>query len=363
MVNTFEEHSLGRDIAAYTVDLDKNKAKEILGKKGLRTKDKATKMLFAALEISFKDWLESLSEKERPGLMVGTAFGSIESVGNFITVGERNGPGAVNPRLFANTVINSAAGNANIRYGLKNHSGAMSTGFNSGLDALIWSSDYIRNGYLPSMFSAGLEELSVYTLYGMDREGCLSENGRCLPFSEAADGIVAGEGCGVLLLESRENARARDARIIAEIAGYANGFDPAGWNGGGEVFSQVLRHALADAEITADEIDFIVSDANGAVSGDAKKAASLSRVFSTSPPVTSYRSSFGDAYGASGALDMCGLLADMEMNRVSPALHQNTATDAVDVVTNRARSLESTYALVCGLSPEGHCSAVVVKKQ
>ncbi|ERP32184.1 beta-ketoacyl synthase N-terminal-like domain-containing protein [Chitinivibrio alkaliphilus] len=361
MVNTFEEHAFGSDTPACKVPFDTTVAKKILGRKGLRTKDRATQLLFAAMEEPFQDDLAQTEEDDRPGLMVGTAFGSIESVGNFITVGERTGPGSVNPRLFANTVINSATGNANIRYGLKNHSGVMSTGFNSGLDALIWSCNYIHNEYLSAVFAVGLEELSIYTLFGMDREGCLSKSGTASPMSTSADGLVPGEGCGILLLEEAGRASQRGAAVLGEIVGYCAAFEPQGWGGSGESMVYAMEEALRMAGLTAKDIDFVVSDANGVAHGDAAKMDTLARVFTDTTPVTSYRGQLGESYGAAGALDVCGIIADMQQKRVSP-VHHETPHSGCNVVTQEL-ALESSYAMAVSYSVEGHCSAVIVKKR
>ncbi|MGM0443732.1 MAG: beta-ketoacyl synthase N-terminal-like domain-containing protein [Fibrobacterota bacterium] len=365
-VNSFEEHDFGRDVPAYAVDFDKKKAKELLGRKGLRTKDKATKMLFAAMEGPFKEWLEELPEAERPGLMVGTAYGSVESVGNFITVGERTGPGSVNPRLFSNTVINSATGNANIRYGLKNHSGVMTTGTNSGLDALIWSCDYIRSGYLKSVFAAGLEELSIFMLYGMDRDGSLSAGGAVKPLSTDSDGTLPGEGCAIACVEDAVAAQERGAPVYGTIAGYAAGFDPNGgtwaFNPAGTVAQSVITDALAEAGCTAGEVDFVVCDANGDPVGDEARAGVIASVFGAETPVTSYRGIFGESMGAGGMLDVAAVCADLRAGRVSAAGFGLNPRKNINLVRDTALQQESSRALIFSMSVDGHCSAVVIEK-
>lgn len=341
--------------------------KEILGKKGLRTLDKATKILMSAIETGFKDYLETLSEEEKPGLMVGTAFGSIESIGNFITDSIRFGVSAVNPGLFGNTVINSPAGNANIRYGLKNLSGTMATGFTSGLEGLIYTCDHILQGYLSSILYAGLDEASSYQFAGAISEKCLSPDEKIRPFSQSPQGYILGEGVGMMLVESRKHAEKSGNKIIAEISGYANGFDPNGakfgYNPEGDVMEYVVREALHKAKITANDIAFVSASANG-TGGDIAEAKVISRVFGDKTPVACYKQKFGEAWGASGALSVAAAIADLQKKKVSPIFTDGySKIDGINLVRKQELAIDKDYALVLSFAPDGNCAAVVIKKQ
>jgi len=358
----YEMQKTPRDTAVYFADFD---AKEILGKKGLRTMDKATKMLNIAIQIGFAEYIDSLSDEERPGLAIGTGFGSMESIGNFTAVSLESGVGSVNPNLFGNTVINSPTGNANIRFNLKNLSATMTTGFNSGLATLVYSADYIKRGYLNNILCGAVEEASVYSILAMEREGCLSKSNISTPFGKKSDGFVIGEGCAIALLETEECAKARDAKIIAEISGYAQTFDPNNGElgfGDGETAAETIRMALADAQITADKIDFVVSDANGNRSGDLMRVKAISAVFGDKTPVTSYRTVLGESFGAAGMLDVVAAIADLESNRISPILGEFEKIEGVNLVIGSPKEKKSTYVLITSFSVDGNCTAVVIKK-
>ncbi len=362
MVSEYEMQTLPQETAVFQVDFE---PKEILGRKGLRTMDKAAKMLISTIHVGFADYLEGLSDEDKPGLITGTGFGSIESIGNFYSVSVESGVGSVNPKLFGNTVINSPTGQANIRFGLKNLSATMTTGFNSGLAALVYSADYIKNGYLPNVFCSAVEEASAYSIIAMEREGCLSASNSIKPFGTDSDGLVIGEGCAVLLMESEEHARARGAEIKAEISGYAQGFDPnngeLGFNSDADVASEIIRMALTDAGIEADDVDFVVSDANGIPVGDAMRTKAINSVFGSDTPVTSYRAVLGESYGAAGMLDVAAAIADMEEKRVSPVIGDYTAAEGINLIKGSALEINSTYAVVTSFSVDGNCSAVVIK--
>ncbi|MCL2845461.1 MAG: hypothetical protein FWE23_08440 [Chitinivibrionia bacterium] len=340
--------------------------KEILGKKGLRTLDKATKILMAGIETGFKEYLESLSDEERPGLMVGTAFGSVESIGNFITDSIRYGVDAVNPGLFGNTVMNSPAGNANIRYNIKNLSGTLSTGLSSGLEGLIYTCDHIAQGYLPSILYAGLEEASVYMFGAAIADGHLSADSRIRPFSQTPQGYILGEGVGMFLVEDPKYADKNGRKPIATIEGYSSGFDPNGGKYGtnidGDVMEYVVREALRKAKISAEDIAFVASSANS-LSSDLAHARVITRVFGEEMPVACYKQKFGEAWGASGALSVAAAIADLQKKKVSPIFTDGySKVEGINLIRKQEHPIEKDYAVVLSCSPDGNCAAMVIKK-
>jgi 3-oxoacyl-(acyl-carrier-protein) synthase len=362
-VQTWEFHSFEQPVPCMRINgFD---PVTILGKKGLRNMDDATKVLLSAAELGFKTLMEECTDENRPGLCVGTSFGSLQSIGDFLSDSIVNGVNAVNPQSFANTVINAPTGNANIRYVARNLSSTISTGFNAGLDAIIYSFDQLQLGYLDRIIAGGNEEISYYSLLGCMRSGILSATGKIRPFAADADGIVLGEGCALFLLESIESARSRNASIAIEIAGCANGFDPApgcGEPSDGSVYAQVVRNACAQADIAPEQIGFIASGASGNPVADRLESAGIASVFGTSTPVTAYKFFTGECYGASGALSLLCALSDLNNSRVSGIPGgQYAAAGAVSPVFGQ-KSINSEYALVSSYSCDGNCSAVIIKK-
>ncbi len=362
-VQTFEFHSFDKPVPCYRLTgID---PVTILGKKGLRNKDDATKLLLCAAELGFKTLMEECPEDARPGLCVGTAFGSVQSIGDFLSDSIVNGVNAVNPQAFANTVINSPTGNANIRYLARNLSSTISTGFNSGLDALIYSFDMLQQGYLDQIIAGGLEEISYYALLGCMRSGILSPSGTVRPFAIDSDGTVMGEGCALFLLESSESAQKRGAAVYAEISGCANGFDPAPGRqeySDGSVFRQIVLHACEQAEIDPSSIDCIASGGSGNKVGDRLEAAGIAAVFGPDTPITAYKKFTGECYGASGALNLLCALADMKNNRISglPGNPYQTIKPVSPVFGNVQKTIN--HVLVTSFSCDGNCSAVILKK-
>lgn len=359
-VKDFEFHTLDREVICFA--LRNFVAEEVLGKKGLRNKDNATKMLLGALELGFKDVMERMSEVDRAGICIGTAFGSIQSIGDFLSDSIVNGVNNVNPQAFANTVINSPTGNANIRFTARNLSATIATGFNAGLDSIIYACDLIRRGYYDRIVAGGLEEISYYSLIGLERTGILSFSGNPKPFAVDADGCVPGEGCALFMLETEESANARGAKIIAEILGTANGFDSNALDGtsDGSVGRATIEAACADGSVTTNAIDLVASGASGNKIADTLESAAIMGAFGGDVPVTAYKSFTGECYGASGALNLACTIADMKQGRISGRSGNYATVDKCPLVFESMQKT-SNHAMVISMSCEGNCSALVIK--
>jgi 3-oxoacyl-(acyl-carrier-protein) synthase len=353
-----EFHSLDTETPCYRIT--DYEPKEVLGKKGLRLKDWSTKLLLGAVELGFKDFLEACSDEEKPGMCIGTAFGSVGSIGDFLSDSIVNGVDKVNPQAFANTVINAPTGNANIRYGIKTLSTTVATGFNASLDAFIYGCDFLKNGYLERILVGGLEEISYYEIMGMHRAGVLSSHGRARPFAHDGDGLVAGEGSAVFLLETEEAARKRGATILAEVGGYCSCFDPDPSSGEGA--RHAIAQALDNAGIGMNGVSFISADANGSPAGDTMEASVLAKM-APGKPVAAYKAKIGECYGASGALSIACALVDMRNGRIAGTGQKYAVHEDIALVSETLEGRDDDVVLVNNFSCEGNRGAIVLRKR
>jgi len=359
-VQDFEFHKFDSPVACFKVkDVD---PVEILGKKGLRTKDWSTKLLLSALEIGLKDLLDGAEEKSRPGICVGTAFGSVDSIGNFLSESIVSGVNNVNPQAFANTVINACTSYANVRFVARALSCTVATGFNASLDAMIYAHDHLQRGYLDWIVAGGLEEVSYYSLLGMQRTGVLSSRGESRPFCTGSDGFVAGEGCALFVLETEEHARARGATPIAEIVGACSAFDPSDSGAAsGESARYAFEEACRVAQITPDRLGFVAASANGVPALDEMEARLLTSLC-PSVPVTAYKRYLGECYGAAAALSTACALSDMENRRVTGVGAGCHARGKFNLVTTSLQGHNSEFAAVNAFSCDGNCGSIIFKR-
>ncbi|MBD3344575.1 MAG: hypothetical protein GF401_05895 [Chitinivibrionales bacterium] len=361
-LKSFEFHEFDTGIPCYRIaGLD---PVEILGKKGMRTKDFATKLFLSTAEGPFRDVFENASEDERTGLCIGTGFGSVQSIGDFLSDSIVNGVNNVNPQAFANTVINSPTSNANIRYAVKTMSTTISTGFNASLDSLIYASNYIKQGYHDSILAGGFEELSYYQLLGLLRSGVLSKSGTMRPLSPDADGYIMGEGAALFCIETESRAKARGATIFAEIVGTASAFDPRQTkvrkNSGNSGAVYVIKRACEKAGIAPTDIDCIAANANADPRGDAVEASAIAELC-PQVPVTAYKRKTGECYGASSALNAaCGLI-DMQAKKISGIGDEYPVRNDINVVKEDIQDTDTEFLLINAFSCEGNCSSIILK--
>jgi 3-oxoacyl-(acyl-carrier-protein) synthase len=358
----FEFHSLDSAISCITVNGFDPVA--VLGKKGLRLKDHATKLILGAFELGLKEVMEGADDSNRPGICIGTAFGSVQSIGDFLSDSIVNGVNIVNPQAFANTVINSPTGNTNIKHTARNLSSTISTGFNSGIDALIYAFNYMQRGYIEAIVAGGLEELSYYSMLGLQRTGLISASGKGMPFSNEADGVVPGEGCALFLFDTEESMKTNNRMPVAEIVGTASGFDPSLAQNGqsdGEVAAYVLSEVCNDAGISTNDVGFIASSASGNRLTDSVEASAIRKVFDTNVPVTAYKAFTGECYGASGALNLACALTDLNNGQISGIGDAYSCFNSIPLVLSPIKK-DSRFCIVNSVSCDGNCSAVLIKK-
>jgi 3-oxoacyl-[acyl-carrier-protein] synthase II len=306
-------------------------SRSYLGKGNLRPLDRTGRLAAsaAALALEASGWSAELLSEHEVGLVLGTMFGSMRTISEFDRRAQVDGPKYAKPMHFANTVINAAAGQTAIWHGLTGINATVSGGTVSGLQAIGYAADLIRQGRATTLLAGGAEELCFETLYGFYRAGLL---GGCdaiprpVPLDSCRNGFALGEAAVLLMLEEAEAARSRGARVLAEVSGCGVGYDlsrGADPQQDAEATSSALTGALADGGAAADSIDALVLSANGSVSGDRVEAAGVEQVWnggSAKLPVTAPKSMLGESLGASGALQTVVLIEAMRSGLL-PGIH------------------------------------------
>lgn len=342
-----------------------------LGKKGLRELDRSTRLVCSASKLALDDagLVIDGGNSDQVGVSIGATFGSLHSISQFDRVGLTEGPRYVNPSHFPNTVINSPASQISIRFRIKGFNTTISTGFCSGMDSLIYASDFIRLGRVEAVLAGGVEELCEETFQGFHLLGCLSGSDGskqiCCPFDKRRNGVVLSEGAAVIVLEDLATARKRGADILAVVLGYGTAFDlPAQKSTG---LGRAITAALIDADCSADEVDYISSCANSSVALDRLESRVIREIFggrSRAIPVSSIKSMIGESFSASGSMSLSSAVGVLKNGFIPPTvnyLEKDTECN-LDCVPNEARRENVKTALVTTSDPYGQNSAVVLGK-
>jgi 3-oxoacyl-[acyl-carrier-protein] synthase II len=347
-----------------------------LGKKGLRTLDRSTRLISSAAKLAIDDANLQITDDNTNsiGVSVGTTFGSLHSISQFDREGLIEGPKYVNPSHFPNTVINSPASQVSIRFKIKGFNTTISTGFCASLDAVSYAADFIRLDRADVVLAGGVEELCEETFFGFYKLGCLSgadgSEPICCPFDARRNGIILAEGAAFLVLEEEEHALKRGANIFARVAGGGNAFDPSAdrnFNHAGKGLVNVITSALQDANLGPEDIDYISSGANSTKGLDRMETNVIKKVFgkrTINIPISSIKSMVGESFSASGALSLAASVGTLVKGIVPPTMnYRGKDPDCdLDYVPNEARSHKVNNVLVISSDPYGQNAAIVLGK-
>ncbi len=254
---------------------------------------------------------DALLQDGRTAVVVGSTAGSGATEYAYIEHLVRTGsPRGIRSTAYFQVMSHTCAANVALYLGITGEILATNAACASSNQAIGIAAQRIRHGYCDRAIAGGAEELhllSAMIFNGVnaashsynDRPGATPR-----PFDAARDGIVVGEGAGMLVLEAREEALARGAPILAEVLGHANRCDarhivspePAG-------MIRTVRAALRDAGLSPDEVDYVNAHATGTREGDASEAEALFTVFGNRVPVSSSKGHLGHTLGACGAIE------------------------------------------------------------
>ncbi|MFA5725993.1 MAG: beta-ketoacyl-[acyl-carrier-protein] synthase family protein [Candidatus Omnitrophota bacterium] len=305
----------------------------ILGPKGLRTLDRSIKLVASSAKLALDDsGLEITEANSRDtGIAIGTTFGSLSSICDFDKEALTEGVRYVNPALFPNTVINSPASQASIKFNIKGFNITVSSGFSASLDALNYALDALRNDRAKIALCGGVEEFCIQEFLGFYKAGCLTDT----------RGIVLGEGAGILILEELNAALARKAKIYAELLGFGSAIQD---------LKKSMQLSLEEALLTPEKIDYISSAANSAEEFGVSEAKAIEELFGEKAktiPVSSIKPLVGELFSASGSLQVAAAISALEKQAVPPILlNQAKASKIENILINAAGKTGSNSSLI-----------------
>lgn len=371
-VTLFDTSNLKTHTAGEIKDFD---AVKYLGEKGLRLLDRTTKIANVAAKFALEDANLKIDESntDRVGVVLGTTLGSVWSISEFDKTALREGPRAVNPALFPNTVINSPASQISIRFVIMGFNTTIATGFTASLDALRYAYDFIQLNRADAVVVGGVEELCIQTYLGFYKLKFLAASKNSdlelsCPFDKRRNGIVFGEGAAMVVIEDLESAQKRGARIYAEILSFGSYFDPFRinkYNRLGPGIRAAMRFALENAKFSPRNIDYICANANSTKEADLIEAEAIVDVFGQDAkkiPVSSIKSMVGESFSACGALSLAASVGAIQNRFIPPTInYQEPDTECdLDVVPNKARKKELNNVLINTFGPSGTNTCVVI---
>lgn len=285
----------------------------------------------------------------RGGVILGTAAGGIQTWEDSYRAVFADGKNRVSPLVVPRLMHNAPASHLSIRHGLTGPVLAVSSACASANHAMGLALQQIRAGVADVMLTGGAEAMLCFGgVKAWEGLRVLAPDA-CRPFSLGRKGMVIGDGAGVLVFEAEDHARARGARILAEVAGFGMTADAGDIVApSAEGAARAMRAALADAGMATDEVSYINAHGTGTLANDRAEAAAIRAVFAgMPPPVSSTKAMHGHAIGATGALEAIACVLALSESVLPPTIgFQDPDPDcALDVVPMVARETAVAAAL------------------
>lgn len=353
------------DASAHTVQfagtVEGFEATDYLPKKDLKKMDRFIHYGMAAGIQAIRDSGFEVTEEnaERFGVSIGSGIGGLGEIERNHTLIEEKGPRKVSPFFVPASIINMISGNLSIMFGLQGPNVATVTACSTGTHNIGDSARMIAWGDADIMVAGGAESACTPTgMAGFASARALSKRNDApelasRPFDVDRDGFVLGDGAGVVVLEEYEHAKARGAKIYAELVGYGMSGDAYHMTqprAGGEGATRCMRNALRDAGLNADAIDYVNSHGTSTPLGDAAETRALKAAFGDhayKTAVNSTKSMTGHLLGAAGGIEavFSALAVDRQVSPPTINLDNPDPECDLDYVANTAREMKIEAAM------------------
>jgi len=338
----------------------------------LRRMDRISRMVAASVRLAIQDAGLQMEEEdpERVGIMIGTGLGSSKTVDLFFRDLVRSGPHEVAPLLFQTSVPNAICSHASIEFGIKGINTTFSHKEVSAESAIVHAFNALRRGKAEVIFAGGGDEISepLYNVYAT--LGTLSPQRSpypegMRPFDRTRNGLVLGEGGGVLVMETLDHARGRGALPYAEVVGYGmvGGTDGVwSYDADGSSMAQAISLAVGDCP----RVDYICAAANSTHPLDRAETRAIRRALGKKAEeisISAVKSMIGE-FDASGGIRGCATVLAVKQGIVPPTINCREAdpTCDLDYTTHGATKKEIGFALLDGFANGGAHICILFKK-
>jgi 3-oxoacyl-[acyl-carrier-protein] synthase II len=343
-------------------------------RKALRTMGRVALLAVRATELALADAGladDPLVRSEACGVAYGSTIGSPPDAVDFALLLEHRNTRGINATKYLRMMSHTAAINIGVFFGVAGRIVPTSSACTSGSQGIGYGFEAIRYGRQKVMLCGGSEELSPTQAIVFDTVGEASRANNTpgatpRPFDRARDGLVIGEGAATLVLEELQHARARGARIYAEVAGFGTNCD-------GEHVTQprvasmsaVMRQALADAALAPEAIGYVNAHGTATAIGDVAESQATHAVFGARLPVSSLKGHLGHTLGACGALETWITIEMMRARRFAPTLNLTEVDPEcapLDYIAGSARPLDCEYVMNNNFAFGGVNTSLVLRR-
>jgi 3-oxoacyl-[acyl-carrier-protein] synthase II len=373
-ISSFDPEGFGSQIAAEITGFN---PEDYMERVEANRMDRFTQIAVASSGMAIEDAGLDLDKEDltRVGVVVGSGIGGIGTFETQHTRLVKKGPSRVSPFFVPMMIIDMAPGLISIRYGLKGPNFGVVSACASGAHALGLVLRMLQRGEADVMLAGGAEAgVTPMTVAGFSSMKALSTRNddplrASRPFDKDRDGFVLGEGGAMMVLETLEHAREREARIYAEIVGYGATADAHHMTApapNGEGAARSMSIALADAGLAPEDVSYVNAHGTSTPHNDRLETVAIKTVFGDHAykmPVISTKSMIGHLLGAAGAAELATCVLSVRDGKIHPTVnHENPDPDCdLDYVPGQARELDVRAVLSNSFGFGGHNASLIVK--
>ncbi|MFS8782621.1 beta-ketoacyl-ACP synthase II [Synechococcus sp. R6-6] len=352
---------------------------DYLDRKDVKRTDRFVHLAMAATRQALEDadFRITALNAEQVGVILGTGIGGIRVLEEQQTIYLQKGPDRCSPFMVPMMIANMAAGHLAIHFGAKGPNSCTVTACASGSNAIGDAFRLIQRGEVQAAITGGTEAaVTPLSMAGFSAMKALSTRNdtpeqACRPFDRDRDGFVMGEGAGILVLEELEHARARGAKIYAEIVGYGLTCDAHHMTNpapGGEGAARAMRLALKDAGLQPGDVQHINAHATSTPVGDIAEVQAIKSVFGEHAPrlaISATKSMTGHLLGGAGGIATVATALAIHHGWVPPTLNLDNPDpecEGLDFVPHKGRQMAVEAALVNAFGFGGHNVTLALRR-
>ena len=369
-IDSFDTSDLKVKIGAQVLDFD---AEKHLSKREIRRQDLFSQYaVYAAKEAYLDSEIEGHINPEDIGVIVGSGMGGMQTFAQDLNKAFDGGYGKIPPMFIPMIIPNMAAGNVAIALNAQGHCTCVATACAAGTHAIGDGYRMVANGDQVAMVVGGSEAgVSPYTLAGFNALTALSRNEdssqASKPFDKDRDGFVLGEGAGILILEEREHAVARGAKIYGEMAGYGSTCDAYHITAPSGVGAQrAMANAIKEAGISNNQLDYINAHGTSTPLNDEFETNAIKAVLGEDAynvSISSTKSMHGHALGGTGGIEAVLTVKTIQEDMIPPTINfTDGGENDLDYTPNVAKARVVNYAMSNSLGFGGHNAVIIMKK-
>ncbi len=365
----------------FACELKNFNATDFLDRKEARKMDRFTQYAMVASDEAIADSKLDLDKinKMRVGVIWGAGIGGLETFQDeVLNFAAGDGTPRFNPFFIPKMIADIAPGNISIKNGFMGPNYTTVSACASSANAMIDALNYIRLGHCDVVVTGGSEAaVTIAGMGGFNAMHALSTRNESpetasRPFDATRDGFVLGEGAGAIILEDYEHAKARGAKIYAEVLGgglSSDAYHMTAPHPDGIGVIAVMRNCLENAGVKPEEVDHINTHGTSTPLGDVAELKAISEVFGDHAKninINSTKSMTGHLLGAAGAIESIASILAMEHGIVPPTINHEVVDDAIDsklnLTLNKAQKRDVKVAMSNTFGFGGHNACVLFKK-